>query len=51
MSLCLAKKQWNALPARDRLAVFVRMGELLRTDFRPFLNAATILGQVWQWIE
>ena len=41
-----AKKQWEALPPRDRLAIFLRMGHILSTDFRPVLNAATILGQV-----
>ena len=43
---CLeARKEWAALPVEHRLAIFLRCAELLRTTYRPILNAATILGQ------
>lgn len=40
-----ASKQWAALPVEHRLAIFLRCAELLRTKYRPILNAATIVGQ------
>jgi len=40
-----AHKQWSRFDASHRLAIFLRCAELLRTDYRAKLNAATILGQ------
>ncbi len=40
-----AWKEWSALPAQNRLAVFLRMAELLAGPWRDTVNAATMLGQ------
>ena len=40
-----AWKDWSALPAQNRLAVFLRMAELLAGPWRDTVNAATMLGQ------
>jgi 1-pyrroline-5-carboxylate dehydrogenase len=40
-----AQREWAAWPWEDRLAVFLRAGDLLATSWRPVLNAATMLGQ------
>ncbi|KAL6076219.1 L-glutamate gamma-semialdehyde dehydrogenase [Balamuthia mandrillaris] len=40
-----AKPRWQALPVEQRLSVFMKMASLAATKFRPYLNAATMLGQ------
>lgn len=40
-----ARKQWAELPWEQRVAVFLKMAELLSTSWRSTLNAATMLGQ------
>ena len=40
-----AHKEWAAWPWEDRVAVFLRAGELLATKWRDTINAATMLGQ------
>ena len=40
-----ARREWAAWPWEDRVAVFLRAAEMLRTTWRPLINAATILGQ------
>lgn len=38
-------KDWAAMPASSRAAIFLKAAELLSTKYRPILNAATMLGQ------
>lgn len=38
-------KDWAAMPASSRAAIFLKAAELLATKYRPILNAATMLGQ------
>lgn len=38
-------KDWAAMPASSRAAIFLKAAELLATKYRPLLNAATMLGQ------
>jgi 1-pyrroline-5-carboxylate dehydrogenase len=40
-----AWQAWSELPAENRLAVFLRMAELLAGPWRDTLNASTMLGQ------
>jgi 1-pyrroline-5-carboxylate dehydrogenase len=40
-----AHRQWSSLPVEQRLSVFLKMGALVSTKYRPLLNAATVLGQ------
>ena len=40
-----AWKAWSELPPENRLAVFLRMAELLAGPWRDTLNASTMLGQ------
>ncbi len=40
-----AKRDWEALPWEERVAVFLRVGELLAGPWRDAINAATMLGQ------
>ncbi|MCA9666293.1 MAG: L-glutamate gamma-semialdehyde dehydrogenase [Myxococcales bacterium] len=40
-----ARAEWQAMPWQARLAVFRKAGDLLATEWRATLNAATMLGQ------
>jgi 1-pyrroline-5-carboxylate dehydrogenase len=40
-----AHKEWAAWPWEDRVAVFLKAGELLSTTWRATINASTMLGQ------
>jgi 1-pyrroline-5-carboxylate dehydrogenase len=40
-----AHKEWAAWPWEDRVAVFLKAGELLSTTWRSTVNASTMLGQ------
>jgi 1-pyrroline-5-carboxylate dehydrogenase len=40
-----ARPSWAALPFEDRAAVFLRAAQLLETEMRDRVNAATMLGQ------
>ncbi len=40
-----ARREWAAWRWEDRVAVFLRAAEMLRTTWRPRINASTILGQ------
>ena len=40
-----ASREWASWPWEDRVAVFLRAAEMLRTTHRPSINAATMLGQ------
>ena len=40
-----ARREWASWPWEDRVAVFLRAAEMLRTTWRPRVNASTILGQ------
>ena len=40
-----AAREWSAWPWEDRAAVFLRAAELLATEWRATINAATMLGQ------
>ena len=40
-----ARREWAAWPWEDRVAVFLRAAEMLRTTWRARVNAATMLGQ------
>lgn len=40
-----AKASWEALPWEERVAVFLRVGELLAGPWRDRINASTMLGQ------
>ncbi|HYH82479.1 MAG TPA: L-glutamate gamma-semialdehyde dehydrogenase [Longimicrobium sp.] len=40
-----AQREWARWPWEDRLAVFLRAADLLATNWRPVMNAATMLGQ------
>jgi 1-pyrroline-5-carboxylate dehydrogenase len=40
-----AHKEWAAWPWEDRVAVFLKAGELLATSWRSTINASTMLGQ------
>jgi 1-pyrroline-5-carboxylate dehydrogenase len=40
-----AQREWAAWSWEDRVSIFLRAAELLATNWRPTLNAATMLGQ------
>jgi 1-pyrroline-5-carboxylate dehydrogenase len=40
-----AQRDWAAWPWEDRVAVFLKAAELLATEWRHTINAATMLGQ------
>ena len=40
-----AWKTWSSEASASRAAIFLRAAELLKTKYRPILNAATMLGQ------
>jgi len=40
-----ARQAWSELPWTERMAIFLRAAELLRTTWRQRLNATTMLGQ------
>src|SRR5262245_9503337 len=40
-----AHREWSAWPWEDRAAVFLKAAELLATEWRTTINAATMLGQ------
>ncbi|MGQ0505742.1 MAG: L-glutamate gamma-semialdehyde dehydrogenase [Myxococcaceae bacterium] len=40
-----AKRDWSRMPFGERAAIFLRAAELLATKYRPWMNAATMLGQ------
>src|SRR5438309_3497768 len=40
-----ARAHWAATPFHQRAAVFLKAAELLATQYRPLINAATMLGQ------
>jgi 1-pyrroline-5-carboxylate dehydrogenase len=40
-----ARPAWDAMPWEERVAIFLRAGELLATTHRDVLNASTMLGQ------
>ena len=40
-----ARREWASWPWEDRVAVFLRAAEMLRTTWRPRINASTMLGQ------
>jgi 1-pyrroline-5-carboxylate dehydrogenase len=40
-----AQRDWSAWPWEDRAAVFLKAAELLATEWRATINAATMLGQ------
>ena len=40
-----ARRDWASWRWEDRVAVFLRAAEMLRTTWRPRINASTILGQ------
>jgi 1-pyrroline-5-carboxylate dehydrogenase len=39
------KEMWSRVPFHERAAIFLRAAELLASDHRAILNAATMLGQ------
>lgn len=40
-----AKESWAKMPWEDRAGIFLKAADLLATKYRPYLNAATMLGQ------
>jgi 1-pyrroline-5-carboxylate dehydrogenase len=40
-----AKEDWSRMPWESRAAIFLRAADMLATEFRSTLNAATMLGQ------
>lgn len=40
-----ARKEWSAMPWEQRVAIFLKMADLLAGPWRATLNAATMLGQ------
>lgn len=40
-----ARREWASWAWEDRVAVFLRAAEMLRTTWRPRINASTMLGQ------
>ncbi|HEX9296014.1 MAG TPA: L-glutamate gamma-semialdehyde dehydrogenase [Polyangiaceae bacterium] len=40
-----AWREWSRTPFAERAAIFLKAAELLATNYRPTLNAATMLGQ------
>jgi 1-pyrroline-5-carboxylate dehydrogenase len=39
------QRDWAAMPFEDRAAIFLRVADLLASEWRDTINAATILGQ------
>jgi 1-pyrroline-5-carboxylate dehydrogenase len=39
------QKTWSRVPFQERASVFLKAADLLATQFRPKINAATMLGQ------
>lgn len=40
-----ARAAWTALPWEQRAHIFLKAADLLATKYRPYINAATMLGQ------
>ncbi|MFM2138438.1 MAG: L-glutamate gamma-semialdehyde dehydrogenase, partial [Bacteroidota bacterium] len=40
-----ARNSWSSMPWEDRAHIFLKAAELIATTYRPYLNAATMLGQ------
>lgn len=40
-----AKPAWSEMSWNDRAGIFLKAAELLATKYRPYINAATMLGQ------
>ncbi|MFQ3667533.1 MAG: L-glutamate gamma-semialdehyde dehydrogenase [Fimbriimonadaceae bacterium] len=40
-----AKPAWEATPWEDRAAIFLKAAELVATQYRPYMNGTTMLGQ------
>ena len=40
-----AKESWAALPWEQRAAIFLKAADLIAGPYRPYINAATMLGQ------
>jgi 1-pyrroline-5-carboxylate dehydrogenase len=40
-----AKNDWAAMPWEDRAGILLKAADLLATKYRPYINAATMLGQ------
>lgn len=40
-----AQKKWNLMPLQQRAAIFLKAADLLTTEYRARINAATMLGQ------
>jgi len=40
-----ARASWSAMPWEQRAHIFLKAADLLATHYRPYINAATMLGQ------
>ena len=40
-----ARASWSAMPLEQRAHIFLKAADLLATKYRPYINAATMLGQ------
>ena len=40
-----ARASWSAMPWEQRAHIFLKAADLLATKYRPYINAATMLGQ------
>jgi 1-pyrroline-5-carboxylate dehydrogenase len=40
-----ARTSWSAMPWEQRAHIFLKAADLLATKYRPYINAATMLGQ------
>ncbi len=40
-----ARASWSAMPWEQRAHIFLKAADLLATQYRPYINAATMLGQ------